>query len=156
MEQFKKRAVKYLGIFEFGDWKFKKYSLKYNESRRTPKIEKIIETNLPTWIKEKTQLNTFPNYKVGTVIIHEAKDSILTIVNWWVYENVIQNHVYFSEYKTPEKLKDFSNKGVQFCVWEMKILWHERNLWVEHILKNSDNPDWNSYLNNYYELQYAD
>jgi len=38
----------------------------------------------------------------------------------------------------------------------MNILWHERNLWVEHVLKKSDNPDWDSYLNHYYELDYAE
>lgn len=156
MEKFKKRAVKYLDIIEFGDWKFKLYSLKYNELRVTPEIENIIKAILPDWIKEKSQINNFPNYKMGTVIIHEAKDSILVVVNWWIYENVIQGHVYTSEYENPNKFVDFSSKGLQFCVWEMNILWHERNLWVEHVLKKPDKPDWDSYLNHYYKLEYAD
>lgn len=155
MEQFKKRAVSYLGLHEFNDWKFKIYSLKYDETRIIPDIEKIIKSKLPNWVKEKTQINSFPNYKIGTVIIHEAKDCVLTIVNWWVYENVIQNHVYFSELDSPNDIEDYSNKGVQFCVWEMNIIWHERNLWVEHILKKSEKPDWKSYLNYHYESNYA-
>ena len=52
------------------------------------------------------------------MIIHEAKDSILVVVNWWVYENVIQNHVYTSEYENPNKFVDFTSKGLRFCVWE--------------------------------------
>ena len=155
MKQFKERAVKYLGLYEFDDWKFKIYSLKYDETRITDGIEEIIKLEIPNWVKKKTQINSFSNYKIGTVIIHEAVDSILTIINWWVYENVLQNHVYYSEYKTPNKLEDFSNKGVQFCVWEMNIIWHERNLWVEHILKNSKKPDWKSYLSSHYESNYA-
>ena len=98
MEKFKKRAVKYLDIIEFGDWKFKLYTLKYNEFRVTPEIENVIKAILPDWIKENSQINDFPNYKIGTVIVHEAMDSILVVVNWWVYENVIQNHVYCSEF----------------------------------------------------------
>jgi len=156
MEQFEKRAVSYLGLHEFNDWKFKIYSLKYDETRVIPGIEKIIKSKLPNWVKEKVQINSFPNYKIGTVIIHEAKDSILTIVNWWVYENVIQNHVYLSEFDSPNNIEDYSNKGVQFCVWEMSILWYERNLWVESILKKSKKPDWESYLKNHYELSYID
>ena len=156
MEKFKKRAVKYLDVIEFGDWKFKLYSMKYNELRVTPEIENVIKASLPDWIKENSQINDFPNYKIGTVIIHEAMDSILVVVNWWVYENVIQNHVYVSEYETPNKFVDFTSKGLRFCVWEMNILWHERNLWVEHVLKKADNPDWDAYLNHYYELEYAD
>ncbi|GAB5473877.1 MAG: hypothetical protein Mars2KO_19760 [Maribacter sp.] len=156
MEKFTKRAVKYLGLTEFGDWKFKLYSMKYNELRVTPEIEKTIKAILPDWIKENSQTNDFPNYKIGTVIIHEAMDSILVVVNWWVYENVIQNHVYCSEYEHSDKFEDISSKGLRFCVWEMNILWHERNLWVEHVLKKSDNPDWDSYLNHSYKLEYAD
>ena len=156
MEKFKKRATKYLGITEFGDWKFKLYSMKYDESRVTPEIEKIIKTALPDWIKEKYQENDFPNYKIGTAIIHEAMDSILVVVNWWVYENVIQNCVYTSGYENPDKLVDFTSKGLRFCVWEMNILWHERNLWVEHVLEKSDKPDWDSYLSHHYELDYAE
>ena len=156
MEKFKKRAVKYLGISEFGDWKFKLYSLKYDESRATPEIENIVRATLPDWIKEKSQINDFPNYKIGTVMIHEAMDSILVVVNWWIYENVIQGHVYTADYAHPNKFTDLSNKGLQFCVWEMNILWHERNLWVEHILKKADKPDWDSYLNHHYKLAYAD
>ena len=156
MEKFKKRAVKYLGITEFGDWKFKLYSLKYDESRATPEIENIVRATLPDWIKEKSQINDFPNYKIGTVMIHEAMDSILVVVNWWIYENVIQGHVYTADYAHPNKFTDLSSKGLQFCVWEMNILWHERNLWVEHVLKKADKPDWDAYLNQYYKLAYAD
>jgi len=81
---------------------------------------------------------------------------VLTLVNWWVYENVIQNHVYFAGFDSPNKMVDYSNKGVQFCVWEMSILWYERNLWVETILKNSKKPNWESYLKNHYKLNYVE
>lgn len=146
MEKFKKRAVKYLEIIEFDDWKFKLYSIKYNELRVTPEIENVIKAILPDWIKEKSQINDFPNYKIGTVIIHEAKDSILVVVNWWIYENVIQGHVYTSEYENPSKFLDISSKGLQFCVWEMNILWHETNAWVKHILMKNEKPDFEAYL----------
>lgn len=156
MEKFKKRAVKYLDLIEFGDWKFKLYSMKYDESRVTPGIKNAIKENLPDWVKEKSQVNDFPNYKIGTVIVHEAMDSILVVVNWWVYENVIQNHVYIAEYEQPNKFADFTSQGLRFCVWEMNVLWHERNLWVEHVLKKANKPDWDAYLNQHYELAYAD
>lgn len=29
-------------------------------------------------------------------------------------------------------------------------------LFAEHVLKKPDNPDWDSYLNHYYKLEYAD
>lgn len=130
--------------------------MKYDESRDTPGVEKMVQSLLPEWIKEKSEINDFPNYKIGTVIIHEAMDSILVVVNWWVYENVIQNYVYVSEYEEPGRFVDFTSAGLRFCVWEMNILWHERNLWVEHVLEKSDNPDWDSYISNFYESDYAD
>ena len=156
MEQFKKRAISYLGLYEFNDWKFKIYNIKYDETKVIPEIEKIIKSKLPDWVKEKTQINSYPNYKIGTVIIHEAKDCVFTLVNWWVYENVLQHHVYFSELDSPNEIVDYSDKGIQFCVWEISVLWFEKNLWVENILKNSKNPNWESYLNNHYESGYVE
>ena len=156
MEKFNRREVKYCGIFEFGDWKFKMYRLAYNELRDTSDIKNIVKEALPNWVKIKSQLNEYPHYKIGIVIIHEAKDNILVVVNWWIYENVLQGHVYASDYMNPHKFTDLSDKGLQFCVWEMTILWHERNLWVEHILKKPKHPDWSSYISQYYSLDYVE
>ncbi len=155
MEQFKNRPARFLGISKFDEWQMKTYSIKYDAARDTPGIQEIIQNKLPVWIYEKTEQNDFPNYKIGVVIIHEAKDCIFTIVSWWVYDNVIQSHVYFSEYETPDRLIDYSDKGIRFCVFEMSIMQHESNSWVEHVLKQSSNPDWNSYLADYYKLDYV-
>ena len=156
MEQFKKRATSYSGLYEFNDWKFKVYRIKYDETRVIQDVEKIVKSKLPNLIKEKTKINAYPNYKIGTVIIHEAKDCVFTLVNWWIYENVMQHHVYFSELDSPNEIIDYSDKGIQFCVWDLAILWYERNLWIETILKNSKKPNWDSYLKNYYQQNYIE
>ena len=156
MEQFKKRATSYSGLYEFNDWKFKVYRIKYDETRVIQDVEKNIMSKLPNLIKEKTKINAYPNYQIGTVIIHEAKDCVFTLVNWWIYENVMQHHVYFSELDDPNEIIDYSDKGIQFCVWDLGIIWYERNLWVETILKQSKNPNWDAYLKNYYQSNYIE
>jgi len=156
MEEFKKRASKYSGLYEFEDWKFKIYHILYDEERVIEDVEKAIKSKLPHLIKEKTDINPYPNYKIGTVIIHEAKDCVFTLVNWWVYENVLQHHVFYSEFDSPSDIVDYSDKGIQFCVWDLGILWYERNLWVETILKNSKKPDWDAYLNSHYQSNFIE
>lgn len=155
METFKPRPVSYLGVHPIGDWQFKIYRMAYKESEPVDGLLDATLSNLPKWLDDNTKLNDFDHYKVGTVIIHEAKDSILTVVSWWVYENVIQNHVYCAPFDNPIEAVDYSNKGIRFCVWELNILWHERNLWVEHVLKNADSPDWEKYLANHFESKSA-
>jgi len=156
MEQFKKRATSYSGIYEFNDWKFKIYHIKYDETRVISEVEKTIKSKLPNLIKEKIKINAYPNYKIGTVIIHAAKDCVFTLVNWWIYENVMQHHVYYSELDAPNEIIDYSDKGIQFCVWDLGIIWYERNLWIETILKNSKKPNWDSYLKHYYQPNYIE
>ena len=155
MESFKPRSVSYFGVHSIDNWKFKIYRMAYKENEPVDGLLDATLSNLPKWLEDKTKLNDFDHYNVGTVIIHEAKDSILTVVNWWVYENVIQNHVYCAPLDNPIEAVDYSSQGIRFCVWELNILWHERNLWVEHILKNADSPDWEKYLANHYESNWA-
>jgi hypothetical protein len=45
-----------------------------------------------------------------------------------------------------KEYKLFSDTGIITCVWEMAVLWHERNAWVKHILQQHNKPNINAYL----------
>ena len=47
----------------------------------------------------------------------------------------------------PMTINVAENVHLMDCVWEMAILWHERNAWVKHVLMKNENPDFEGYLN---------
>jgi hypothetical protein len=101
---------------------------------------------LPIWLQE-SKLYSLETYKVATLILHEGKEGCFAIINWWIDENMLQQFVYLTTNEQPSDFRLYSNNGIFTCVWEMAVLWFERNAWIEHVLKKAANPDFESYLN---------
>lgn len=143
------RPVRFLKIVSYNGWRIKCYSI----SVKSEKISKLFFDKarqcLPLWL-QNTSLSGLDNYKIATLILHEGRDGLYAIINWWVDENMLQQFVYFSNYDEPGCFKLLSDKGVFSCVWEMAVIWFERNAWVKNVLEDPGNPcAFSNYLGEY-------
>jgi hypothetical protein len=86
------------------------------------------------------------HYGVGFVGIHEGKTGNFVFVDWWADENELHHHVYVSTSEEPNELEYMTPSGLTACVWDLFLIGHERDSWVNHILKQSANPDIEGYL----------
>lgn len=88
--------------------------------------------------------------ELGFVILHRAGDYLLLLITTWSNINEIWESVYFKKvdddavYKPIEFKTD--HKGT-FCVWELGIVWHERNSWVKFINSKRDPESKLNYMN---------
>lgn len=139
------RPIRFIEIYQLADWQIKIYSISVkNEFVQTQVIENA-KQHLVEWL-ENANLYPLATYNIATLILHEGREGCFAIINWWIDDNMLQQFVYFAPY---DKLHDFalySDKGIITCVWEMAVLWFERNAWVEHVLKKAKNPDFETYL----------
>lgn len=142
------RPIRPLGLFKHDDWTVKSYSISAKQKVVDQSHVNFAITNLSTWLKNSKNY-PLPTYKVATLIVHEGREGIFTLVNWWIDENMLQNHVYFSSYDAPQKFIDYSKKGITACVWELAVIIHERAAWIDHVLKRASNPDVKGYLNSW-------
>ena len=85
-------------------------------------------------------------YGVAILIVHEGREGVFALVSWWVGENMLQHHVYFSSSDFPCSFEYISPSGIAACVWEMEVLAFERDAWVEHVLANPSGPNLEMYL----------
>jgi hypothetical protein len=62
-------------------------------------------------------------------IFHEGASARYAVLCWWGNENEMFTHVSVSEDGTwiHDPLR-FS-----FCLWDLEIMWHERNAFIEHM-----------------------
>lgn len=102
--------------------------------------------NLSEWLN-KSSLYPLDIYKIGTLIIHDWQGGCFAVINWWIDENMLQQFVYLATIEEPTIFKLYSDNGIVTCVWELAVLWFERNAWVEYILQKSGAPDVKGYLN---------
>ncbi len=144
--QYKTRPVRFIDLYHHDGWVIKLYSISVlNQVVSTSNIE-MARKHLSAWLT-KADLYPLDNYKIATLILHEGKEGCFAIINWWIDESMLQQFVYLAKKETPDRYEIYSDKGIITCVWEMAILWFERNAWVKHILNQNEKPDWQAYLN---------
>lgn len=143
--EYKPRPIRFLERYQHDDWNLKVYSISFNAEIVKEEDLHLAKTYLSEWLKSSDDYN-LASYKIATLILHEFRDGVFAIINWWIGENMLQNFVYLRE-NNQKHFKLYSNNGMATCVWEMAVWWHERNAWVNHILRQSTNPDWEAYLN---------
>lgn len=144
MKPYKPRPIRFIEIFHFNDWKIKVYSISYRNEYVSEKFILKAKENLGEWLV-KSNSTALETYKTATLILHEGKEGCFAIINWWIDENMLQHFVYLSSNEDAE-YNLYSNSGIITCVWELSVLWFERNAWVKHVLKNNS-PDFEAYLN---------
>ena len=150
MKQYAPRTIEFFAEAAAGDWRFKVYTITTHDRFRShPVLQQAIE-QLIYWT-QKANRHSLRNYRIGCLIVHEAQEAIFSVVNWWVGENMLQNHVYVSPYERTIEFKRFSDGGIQFCVWELEVVWFERNQWIKHVLQHPNQPNFEDYLNAHYE-----
>lgn len=144
--QYQTRPIRFIELYQHQDWKIKIYSISIKNERFSSTHIELAKQQLNEWLKLSKNY-PLTTYKIATLIIHEGKEGCFAILNWWIDDNMLQNHVFVATYKNPNHFKLFSDKGIITCVWELAVIWFERNAWVEHVLKQSGQPNFDAYLN---------
>lgn len=143
METYKAREIQFKGIQNIKEWKMKRYSISYNSESFSGELENeslmLLQNVLP-----KID-NT--NYGVGFMIVHHGKGANFVLIDWWCNENELQQRVYYSSKNSPEKLILQDGNSPIACVWDLTVINHERNAWMEHMM--TEKPKLSNYLKNY-------
>jgi hypothetical protein len=140
---YRTRPIRFIEVYQHNDWQIKLYSISIKGEYVSQEHIQMGKQHLDDWLS-KSEIYDLQTYKIATLILHEGKEGCLAVINWWIDENMLQNFVYLIEDNWKYKL--FSDNGIITCVWEMAVLWHERNAWVKHILMKNEHPDYQAYL----------
>lgn len=144
--KYQPRAIRFLGLENIGDWTVKLYSISCKSEYASEEQIQAAKVRIPDWLHQ-AELTRYPHYKAATLIVHDGRDGCFAIISWWTGENMLQLFVYMADEEEPDQFHLISDKGIVSCVWEMGVLWFERNAWVKKVLMQPENPDaLNQYL----------
>jgi hypothetical protein len=149
---YKPRSIRFLGIEKHHVWSIKVYSISHRREYISSDTLEEIKAHLPQWF-ELTRTQTESNYAVATMIAHEGREGNFAILSWWTEENMLRLYAYLAKSENPDKYELISDKGIVTCIWEMAVLWFERNAWVKFVLQDPDNPN---AINNYIQQHMND
>lgn len=134
------RPIRFLEIIQHDGWTIKLYSISLKSERITPATVELAKQHLSGWLQEAT-VHNFDTCRVAVLILHEGKEGCFAVIGWWVDENMLQAFTYLAANEHPSAFILYTDKGIVTCVWEMAVLWFERNAWIKHVLMQPGNPE---------------
>ena len=151
-EHYTARAIQFVDTIQAGDWYVKVYQQTMNEQFGALATFDRVLKHLEEWvtIPEKTSL---PVYQHAFVIVHEAREGVWILLFWWTGGEMLNRSTWFASYDEPERLQHQPESDRLVCVWELEIVLHERKAWIDHILRNADNPDFEGYRQNHVAVE---
>lgn len=132
LNQYHYRPIQFLELFIEKDITFKYYSISNRNSIAIDSNIKIVKQKAWDWYNAMHNQG-FDTYSIAILIVHEVKEGVMGIISRWIDENMLQTYVYLFDEKTKE-FELFSQNGITTCIWELQVLWFERNAWVEYVL----------------------
>ena len=93
-EKYKLRPIRFLHLGDWDGWHVKVYGISARQEQPDSQLiaaaERLAGERLPRPAVSKGR------YGVGILIGHEGRDGNYVLVSWWIEENLLQHHVYFS------------------------------------------------------------
>lgn len=149
-EPYEERPIKLVEIAEDAGWTFKIYSVVYKKN--APPDERTIEM-AKQFAKDCIEKYHYiaDSYGLGYIIIHKGMDSNFIVINWWLGENMICTHTFLSPLNNQYLYQEITHTGMNVCVWDELVHYHERNAWVNFIMKKPACPDIKGYIADIYK-----
>lgn len=143
-EVYKERFIRFVDLFQVEDWTVKLYWISYKNENHNDEWVKFSLSVFKDRINSIS--NSLTHYNLGVGMIHEGKDGTYVIFSYWVEENMIDHLVYMIDPLSEKGYKRIEPNTIVSCVWELEVLYFEKQQWIEHMLKGRGNT--NAYLSN--------
>jgi hypothetical protein len=143
IERYAPRPIVPLGVWRHGDWRLKEYAIAYGRDRARRELIAAAEAAAGRTLP--TPAVTDNRYGVGFLGIHDGRGGNFVFIDWWEQENELHHRVFFSSSDAPGSLRPATAADPIACVWDLRVVAHEREAWVRHVLA-ADAPDLDDYL----------
>ena len=137
---YQSRPVAFLGLESLAGYRLKVYSIQYGD--RTFARERFADG----WELAASALPqpgmTVDRPGAGFAILHAGRTCGYVILCWWDRENELPTRVFLSEggHWRP------AVGGESFCVWDLRVIWHEREAYVGTVLSSENAGGLEAYL----------
>jgi hypothetical protein len=138
-------------VHQTGDWKLKVYAITTAGGELSADVLdaalRFVSRELqPEHLEEDplaTDLGT--DEKFGFLVLHVGAEAVWLLLDLWIGD-ILHHHLYRAPLEEPAGFSVPWQKHSAACVWELEVIHHERNAWVEHVLKAPDQPAYEDYL----------
>jgi hypothetical protein len=135
VEPFVPRPVGFHGLRETSGWQLKLYSVRYGSSpvdwnAFAPGLA-MAEATLPRPARAEGRPG------VGFLIAHQGRTGDYLVLGWWEQENELPLEVFVNRRGPGESWRPARTRE-SVCVWDLEIIWAERQAYVATMLRNGE------------------
>lgn len=138
---YQSRPVSFLEVWEPDAWKIKLYGIAYARARPAPELVEAARTLAAPLLAAARD-----HYGVGFMGVHQGKTADFIFLDWWARENELNHHVFISSPGQSPGFVDATASGVMACVWDLAVIGHERQAWIDCVLKAGADDRFAAYL----------
>jgi hypothetical protein len=140
------RPITFRGVREHDGWRLKLYTINYDAAEVDPAEFAgglaLAEAALPAPARRADRPG------LGVIVAHRGATALYLVLGWWDRENELPTRVFIRETgagAAPAAAWRPARDGESFCVWDLQVLWHEREAYVATML-DPDGADEAAYL----------
>ncbi|EBA1655689.1 hypothetical protein HB016_002568 [Salmonella enterica subsp. enterica] len=127
---YQQRQIDFHGTQTIGQVRLKLYYLKSQQQAGTaiplPATQQV-------WLTEGLSNDHFDiDHQIGFAIIHAADDGYYLLISTWCDANMLRHRVFTID--DDNHLRPLDATKIIACVWELAVIFYERNCWIEHVM----------------------
>jgi hypothetical protein len=147
--------VRFLGVREHDHYQIKTYSILHASQRYSPDTFesgfRFAASHLPRSAAPPASPHPRPRPGLAFAILHQGLTGDYFILAWWDRENELPLRVFVRE---PDEQPAGANPGASahwrpasatngesICIWDLHILWHERQAYIATLLNSAWSPN---------------
>ena len=135
------RHVSCLELLEVDGWRVKLYAMTLGDEPLPDALleesRELIARSLPTPAVNRVRSGA------GYAIVHAGEHGDYLLLDWWHHQDLLAHHLFGAP--KGQRLRYGWPQNVCCCVFEMAVMWFERNAWYRHMLAG-DGPNLDGYL----------
>jgi hypothetical protein len=136
------RSIQPSGLLAQGGWRLKRYDISLARGGAADDVF------ADAWIEACGLLPspaiTHDRPGIGFVIRHSGFGADYLVLCWWDNQNELLQRVLVRRYGEP-RWSDGTGR-FSICVWDLQVIWYERNAFVKHVLSQKTGPDLQAYV----------
>lgn len=148
-EPFAPRPIHFREIYEHNGWRFKVYDITCGDKPLAWEQYQHAIARASKDLPEQPQTKQRPG--VGFIICHQGHSWHYLVVCWWDSENELVTRIFVQKSDEKDSWRK-AGENQSICVWDIEILWFERNAYIETVLSNPDAPDLGAYLDRHISI----
>ena len=132
--RYQPRPLTFIGVEAVAGYSLKVYTIRHPDLAFDPERFAARRDLATATLPQPAVTEVRPG--VGFAILHQAQGSDYLILGWWDRENELPTRVFL---KTENESWRPAAGGESFCVWDLRVIWWEREAYVGTALAGSAN-----------------